>query len=108
MMNKTDEMLNNKMDHQDSCVDIITDNNIMIQETLQQPTNKTRKFSKKHTRSLNCTPDQRLELKFQMKMMKSTSSVLSKSLYNIQEKLKSKYFFGSVLELIKFLSDNIK
>ena len=104
MMNKTDEMLNNKMDHQDSCVDMITDNNIMIQETLQQP----RIFSKKHTRSLNCTPDQRLELKFQMKMMKSTSSVLSKSLYNIQEKLKSKYFFGSVLELIKFLSDNIK
>ena len=107
MMNKTDEMLNNKKDHQDSCVDMITDNNIMIQETLKQPTN-TRIFPKKLTRSLNCSPDQRLELKFQMKMMKSTSSVLSKSLYNIQEKLKSKYFFGSVLELIKFLSDSIK
>ena len=104
-MNKTDEMLNNKKDHQDSCVDMITDNNIMIQETLRQPTNNTRK---KLTRSLNCSPDQRLELKFQMNMMKSTSSVLSKSLYNIQEKLKSKYFFGSVLELIKFLSDSIK
>ena len=105
MMNKTDEILSNKEDHQDSCVDMITDNNIMIQEILRQPINNTKQ---KLTRNLNCSPDQRLELKFQMKMMKSTSSVLSKSLYNIQEKLKSKYFFGSVLELLKFLSDSIK
>ena len=108
MMNKTDEILNDTKDHQDACVDMIADNNIMIEEILKMPTNKTRANLKKFTRSLSCSPDQKLELKFQMKMMKSTSTVFSKSLYKIQEKLKSKYFFGSVLELIKFLSDNIK
>ena len=108
MMNKTDEILNDTKDHQDACVDMIADNNIMIEEILKMPTNKTKTNLNKLTRSLSCSPDQKLELKFQMKMMKSTSTVFSKSLYKIQEKLKSKYFFGSVLELIKFLSDNIK
>ena len=106
MMNKTNEILNNKKDHQESCDDMIIGNNIMIEEMFKKPTKQTRKFRK--NRGLHCSPDQRLELNFQMKMMKSTSRVFSKALYKIQEKLKSKYFFGSVLELIKFLSDNIK
>ena len=106
MMNKTDGMLNNKKNHQESCDDMIIGNNIMIEEMLKKPTNQTRRNQK--SRNLNCSPDQRLELKFQMKMMKTTSTVYSKALYKIQEKLKSKYFFGSVLELIKFLSDNVK
>jgi len=106
MINKTDEILNNKKYPQESCDDMIIGNNIMIEEMLTKPTNQTRKYQR--SRSLNCSPDQRLELKFQMKMMKSTSTVFSKALYKIQEKLKSKYFFGSVLELIKFLSDDIK
>ena len=106
MMNKTDGMLNNKKNHQESCDDMIIGNNIMIEEMFKKPTKQTRKLKK--NRGLNCSPDQRLELNFQMKMMKSTSRVFSKALYKIQEKLKSKYFFGSVLELIKFLSDNIK
>ena len=106
MMNKTNEILNNKKDHQESCDDMIIGNNIMIEEMFKKPTKQTRQLKK--NRGLNCSTDQRLELNFQMKMMKSTSRVFSKALYKIQEKLKSKYFFGSVLELIKFLSDNIK
>ena len=108
IMSKTDEMLNDEEDHEESCADMIFENKSMIEEMLKPSTNSSRKSFKKLNRSLNCSPDQLLELKFQMKMMQSTNKVFSKSLYTIQEKLKSKYFFGSVLELMKFLSDTLK
>ena len=108
IMSKTDEMLNDKEDHKESCADMIFENKSMIEEMLNSSTNSSRKSFKKLNRSLNCSPDQLLELKFQMKMMQSTNKVFSKSLNTIQEKLKSKYFFGSVLELMKFLSDTLK
>ena len=52
------------------------------------------------------TEEERLKISLQVEMMKSTKLVIIKFLRHIQESLKSKYLFGSVLQFFKFLTDH--
>ena len=52
-----------------------------------------------------CSEEQILQLNFQIKMMQSARNILKASLMHVQRKLKTKYFFGSVLQFMKFLTD---
>ena len=52
-----------------------------------------------------CTEDQKLQLNLQKSMINTVRNSLLLSLTSIKDKLKTKYFFGTVINLLKFLSD---
>lgn len=52
-----------------------------------------------------CTEDQILQLNLQKSMINTVRNSLLLSLTSIKDKLKTKYFFGTVINLLKFLSD---
>ena len=86
-----------------SCQEKINMNKAM----LDQFTRSSRNYDPKellHSHD-ECTDEQKLELKLQNSLIKGMTKTLKAALFSAQEKLKTKYFFGSVLSFLKFLSD---
>ena len=105
LINETKNIL--KGSNNDSyCDEKIRINKVVLNGLMQQPNANIKRINSRFSRSAKtCSEEQRLELEFQMKMTNSVQSIIKQSLLNIQNKLKSKYFFGSVLNMMKFLTD---
>ena len=106
LINETENIL--KGGNNDSfCDEKIRTNKIILNNIMQRPDENIKKRTNtRFARSTKiCSKEQRLELEFQIKMINSVQNIIKQSLLHIQKKLKSKYFFGSVLNMMKFLTD---
>ena len=52
-----------------------------------------------------CSSDDRVNLEFQLKLLGSAIKIIFNTLVGVQENLKRKYFFDSVLGFLKFITD---
>jgi len=52
-----------------------------------------------------CSTEERLQLQFQLKLLESAIKIIFASLLDVQERMKKKYFFQSILEFMKFITD---
>ena len=105
LLNKTENILEGK-NNGSYCEETIRINKIVLNDIMQRPNENIQRMNSRFARSENlCAEEQRLELEFQMKMINSVQRIIKNSLLHVQNKLKSKYFFGSVLNMMKFLTD---
>ena len=86
-----------------TCAEMIDRNNKILNEVMNQSESDKQKIVAK--RSVDCSEQEKLKIDFQMHMIKSVRQVLNKSFYDVISKLKSKYFFGSVLQFMELITD---
>ena len=102
-MEETDSVLLNR-NSKGTCDDRIQTNKYQMKNIIQT-LRASRMGNTIFLKSSRCSEEQILQLNFQIKMMQSARNILKASLMHVQRKLKTKYFFGSVLQFMKFLTD---
>ena len=97
-----------------SCSEILKSNDKMLDNVIQNPLavldleemddDSLLPFSVSAL-PVGCSQEDIMNLHFQMKLLDSATQIILNILSSIQEKLKRKYFFDSVLGFMKFLTD---
>ena len=112
-LDRTRKLLNRDSDtfqkSSESCKDMMTSNEAMLNYIIDNPLSildvEESEDEEERLVPSRCSQEDKLNLGFQIKLLDSATKIIFNTLTKIQEKLKKKYFFDSILDFMKFLTD---